>query len=140
MVDAEAAKPEAKAQRNFTNPESRILKDSATGSLEQSYNGQIAVDDEAQIIVAASLTQEANDKQQLVPMLTAVKDNLGQLPEKATAGAGYFSAAAVTHEQISIVDLYVTPDSGKKTEAAELLAAASASAEDQSVIEAMREK
>src|SRR5713226_4619326 len=90
-VEVETAKPEPKAQRNFTDPESRIMKDSATGSFEQSYNAQIAVDGEAQIIVATSLTQEVNDKQQLVPMLTAVKANLGQLPEKVTADAGYFS-------------------------------------------------
>ena len=109
MVDVEAAKPEAKAQRNFTDPESRIMKDSATGSFEQSYNAQIVVDSEAQIIVATSLTQAVNDKQQLVPMLTAVKENLGQLPEKATADAGYFSAAAVTNEAISSVDLSNPP-------------------------------
>jgi hypothetical protein len=135
----EAAKPKDKAQRNFTDPESRIMKDSATGSFEQSYNAQIAVDDQAQIIVAASLTQEVNDKQQLVPMLTATKDNLGQLPETATADAGYFSAAAVTNESLSSVDLYVTPDSGKKTEA-ETESDATVSAEDQAVIEQMRAK
>src|SRR6266511_2184954 len=139
VPDVEAAKPEGKAQRNFTDPESRIMKDSATGSFEQSYNAQIAVDDKAQIIVAASLTQEVNDKQQLVPMLTAVKGNLGQLPEKATADAGYFSAAAVTNEELSSVDLYVTPDSGKKTEA-ETESVSTASAEDQPVIDEMRAK
>ncbi len=141
VVDVEAAKPEAKAQRNFTDPESRIMKDSATGSFEQSYNAQIAVDSEGQIIVAAGLTQEVNDKQQLVPMLTAVKENLDQLPEKVTADAGYFSAAAVTNEAISSVDLYVTPDSGKKTEAeTELLPAAPPTEADQVVIEQMRAK
>src|SRR5712692_5594390 len=141
VPDVEAAKPEPKAQRNFTDPESRIMKDSATGSFEQSYNAQIAVDGEAQIIVATSLTQEVNDKQQLVPMLTAVKANLGQLPEKVTADAGYFSAAAVSNEAVSSVDLYVTPDSGKKTGVEpELLAAALAPTAEQPVIEAMREK
>ena len=139
VPDVEAAKPEAKAQRNFTDPESRIMKDSATGSFEQSYNAQIAVDSEAQIIVATSLTQEVNDKQQLAPMLTAVKDNLGQLPEKATADAGYFSTVAVTNEEISSVDLYVTPDSGKKTEA-ETESVSTASAADQAVIDEMRAK
>ena len=139
VPDVEAAKPEAKAQRNFTDPESRIMKDSATGSFEQSYNAQIVVDSAAQIIVAASLTQEVNDKQQLVPMLTTVKDNLGQLPEKATTAAGYFSAAAVSNEELSSVDLYVTPDSGKKTEA-ETESVSTASAEDQAVIDEMRAK
>ena len=116
VVNVESAKPEAKAQRNFTDPESRIMKDGATGSFEQSYNGQIAVDGQAQIIIAATLTQAANDKQQLVPVLAEVKTNLGRLPEKVTADSGYFSVAAVTNEALSSVDLYVTPDSGKKTE------------------------
>src|SRR6202521_5422807 len=112
----EEAKPEPKAQRNFTDPESRIMKDGATGSFEQAYNAQIAVDGTAQVIVAATLTQAANDKQQLVPVLAEVKTNLGRLPEKVTADAGYFSPAAVTNEALSRVDLYVTPASGKKTE------------------------
>ncbi len=92
------------------------MKDGATGSFEQSYNAQIAVDDTAQIIVAATLTQTCNDKQQLVPVLAEVKLNVGRLPEKVTADSGYFSAAAVTNEALSSVDLYVTPDSGKQTE------------------------
>src|SRR6266496_2981174 len=77
VVNVASAKPEAKAQRNFTDPESRIMKDGATGSFEQSYNGQIAVDGQAQIIVAATLTQADNDKQQLVPILAEVKANVG---------------------------------------------------------------
>ena len=116
VVKVAEAKPKAKAQRNFTDPESRIMKDGATGSFEQSYNAQIAVDGQAQIIVAATLTQACNDKQQLVPVLAEVKTNLGRLPEKVTADSGYFSPAAVTNEALSRVDLYVTPDSGKKTE------------------------
>src|SRR5260370_10305164 len=121
VVNVEEAKPEAKAQRNFTDPESRIMKDGATGSFEQSYNAQIAVDGQAQIIVAATLTQAANDKQQLVPVLAEVKTNVGRLPEKVTADSGYFSTTAVTSEALSSVDLYVTPDSGKKTEQVEEL-------------------
>ena len=142
VVEVAAAKPEAKAQRNFTDPESRIMKDGATGSFEQSYNAQIAVDSEAQIIVAASLTQAANDKQQLVPVLEAVKTNVGRMPEKTTADSGYFSAAAVTNEALSAVDLYVTPDRGKKTEeVAELVAESPPDAElEQTVVEQMREK
>ncbi|MCA1617059.1 MAG: IS1182 family transposase [Acidobacteria bacterium] len=142
VVDVAAAKPEAKAQRNFTDPESRIMKDSATGSFEQSYNAQIAVDSEAQIIVAASLTQAVNDKQQLVPVLEAVKTNVGRMPEKTTADSGYFSAAAVTNEALSGVDLYVTPDRGKKIEQpSELVTESPSDSElEQAVIEQMREK
>ena len=141
-VNVEEAKPEAKAQRNFTDPESRIMKDGATGSFEQSYNAQIAVDGQAQIIVAATLTQAANDKQQLVPLLTAVATNVGRLPEKVTADSGYFSTAAMTSEALSSVDLYVTPDSGKKTEPVEELSTASPppTEVDQDVQTRMREK
>jgi transposase len=142
VVNVDEAKPEPKAQRNFTDPESRIMKDGATGSFEQSYNAQIAVDGQAQIIVAATLTQAANDKQQLVPVLAEVKTNVGRLPEKVTADSGYFSTAAVTSEVISTVDLYVTPDRSKQTEEpAELPAASPPPFElDQDVIARMREK
>jgi transposase len=142
VVNVDEAKPKPKAQRNFTDPESRIMKDGATGSFEQSYNAQIAVDGQAQIIVAATLTQAANDKQQLVPVLAEVKTNLGRLPEKVTADAGYFSTAAVTSEVINTVDLYVTPDRSKPTEElAELPAASPPPFElDQDVIARMREK
>ena len=142
VVNVNEAKPEPKAQRNFTDPESRIMKDGATGSFEQSYNAQIAVDGTAQIIVAATLTQAANDKQQLVPVLAEVKTNVGRLPEKVTADAGYFSTTAVTSEVISTVDLYVTPDRGQKTEQVEELCTESPppSELDQDVSERMREK
>lgn len=140
VVNVAEAKPKAKAQRNFTDPESRIMKDGATGSFEQSYNAQIAVDGQAQIIVAASLTQATNDKQQLVPVLAEVKTNVGRLPEKVTADSGYFSAAAVTNEALSSVDLYVTPDSGRKTEQIEELTTLPPSEWDQDVKARMREK
>jgi len=142
VPDPARALPEPKAQRNFTDPESRIMKDGATLSFEQSYNAQIAVDAEAQIIVATGLTQEANDKRQLVPMLTAVKSNLGRLPEKATADAGYFSTEAVTADAVIEVDLYVTPDRGKKTEEEIELTAESPplAGLTQTAIEQMREK
>ncbi len=118
------------------------MKDGATGSFEQSYNAQIAVDGQAQIIVAATLTQAANDKQQLVPVLTEVKTNVGRWPEKVTADSGYFSTAAVSNEALSSVDLYVTPDRSKKTEEEVELPSASPppSELDEDVIARMREK
>jgi transposase len=140
VVNVEEAKAEAKAQRNFTDPESRIMKDGATGSFEQSYNAQIAVDGQAQIIVAATLTQAANDKQQLVPVLAEVKTNVGRLPEKVTADAGYFSTATVTNEALSSVDLYVTPDRGKKTEEELATESPPPTELDQEVKARMREK
>ena len=85
-------KPAPKAQRNFTDPDSRIMKDGATKSFEQCYNCQAAVDDKAQVVVAAEVTQQANDKQQLAPMMEKVKENTaGRKPVKVTADSGYFS-------------------------------------------------
>jgi hypothetical protein len=82
--DAEQAVPDPKAQRNFTDPESRIMPDgSHKGSFLQGHNTQIAVDRTAQVIVAAEVTQQSNDKQQLVPMLEQVKQNVGAQPQAA---------------------------------------------------------
>jgi transposase len=112
VPDPEQAVPEPKAQRNFTDPESRIMKDGATKGFTQAYNGQIVVT-EGQIIVAAETTQDANDKKQLVPMLEAAGENLGQMPTEALADAGYFSEENVTAPELKEVDLYVPPDRQK---------------------------
>lgn len=127
VPDPEQAKPEPKAQRNFTDPDSRIMMDGATKSFTQAYNAQAAVDSHAQIIVAAALTQEANDKKQLVPMLERVAENLGRKPEQASADAGYFSEAAVNDEKVAGIELLVPPDRQKH----------SAGSESQSVIREM---
>lgn len=89
--------PHPKAQRNFTDPESRIMPASeAKGSVVQGYNCQAAVDATAQIIVAADVTDEANDKQQAQPMLTQVLANTEQVPRTVSMDTGYFSEANVT--------------------------------------------
>lgn len=116
VPDPEQAKPEPKAQRNFTDPESRIMKDGATKCFMQAYNAQAAVDSHSQIIVAATLTQEANDKKQLLPMLDQVAANMGRKPEHATADAGYFSAAAVTSPKVEGIELLVPPNRQKHGE------------------------
>ena len=108
------AVPEPKSQRNFTDPESRIMKDGASKSFEQSYNAQAAVDAEAQVIVASSITQETNDKKQLVPLLEKVQEQTGQMPEKASADSGYFSEAAVSDARVQETDLHVPPERRKR--------------------------
>jgi hypothetical protein len=134
----EQAVPDEKAQKNFTDPESRIMKDGATKSFEQCYNAQAAVCAHAQIILAAEVVQAPTDKQQLVPMLEAVEENAGRLPEQASADSGYFSTAAVTSQRVEGVDLYVPPDKVKHGEARQ--AEPEPVAEDASVIEKMRHK
>ena len=115
VPDPEQAKPGPKAQRNFTDPDSRIMLDGATKSFTYAYNAQVAVDSHAQIIVAAALTQECNDKRQLVPMLGQVEQNLGRKPEQASADTGYFSDAAVTEEKLAGIDLLVPPERQKRS-------------------------
>jgi transposase len=88
--------PKPKAQRNFTDPESKIMKTS-DGSFHQCFNGQAIVDSEAQVIVVAELSDQAPDAEQLEGALDQLDENLdatgAELPEKAalTADAGYFS-------------------------------------------------
>jgi len=99
--------PEAKAQTNFTDPEAKIMKQSNKG-FDYAFNAQAVVDSEAQIIVSAGVTTQANDKQQAVPMAQAALDNLDaagiEKPEEAngapklipnTADSGYFSEPAI---------------------------------------------
>jgi len=106
--DLEKANPADKAQRNFTDPDSRIMPDGANkGSFVQGYNAQIAVDSVSQIIVAAQVTQETNDKQQLIPMLERVVANLKQKPEKVSADAGYFSEANLSDKAVEGIDLHI---------------------------------
>jgi len=100
--------PDAKAQRNFTDPDSRIMKDGVTQSFEQCYNAQAAVDNTSQIIVAARVTQETNDKQQVVPMLEELQENTGgRKPKKLSADSGYFSEDNVKHLQQESIDVYI---------------------------------
>ena len=86
-----SAAPEPKAQRNFTDPESRILK--TKDGYIQGYNAQAAVDAQAQIIVAHTLSNNGSDQAQFAPLLNATKANLGRNPDEVSADAGYCSAA-----------------------------------------------
>jgi len=97
--------PEPKAQKNFTDPESRIMK--SKDGFVQAYNAQIAVDSAAQIIVAQDVTQSPVDSSQLVPMIDATKTNLGRYPEQASADAGYCSEGNLEALENRSIDGYV---------------------------------
>jgi hypothetical protein len=98
--------PEDKAQDNFTDPDSRIMK-RAGGGFDASYNAQTAVDDEAHIIVAAELTNNASDAGELPTLLQAVQDSLGALPGQALADTGYKAEAVFEALADSGCDLVV---------------------------------
>ena len=80
--------PEAKAQSNFTDPESQIMKTSSEG-FQQCYNAQMAVDGEHQIIVATEVGPQVNDQGQLVGLLDGVNETFGAEPAVVLADAGY---------------------------------------------------
>jgi hypothetical protein len=120
VPDPEQAVPDPKAQRNFTDPESRIMPDGGhKGSFVQGYNAQIAVDGEAQVIVAAEVTQQSNDKQQLVPMLEQVKRNIGAQPQAVSADNGYWNGKQVGDARVHGIDLHVATGKQKHGEPSE---------------------
>ena len=100
-----SSEPEPKAQKNFTDPESRIMK--SKDGFVQAYNAQAAVDAEAQIIVAQGVTQSAADSGQLVAMTDAVETNLGRKPGQLSADAGYCSEANLAALEAREIDAYL---------------------------------
>jgi transposase len=87
-----------KDQYNFTDPQSRIMK--MRGGFEQCYNAQAAVDTATMLIVGGHVTDQANDKQQLVPVLAEVSPAVGPV-DAVLADSGYYSDAAVCEVESS---------------------------------------
>ncbi|HEY2201760.1 MAG TPA: IS1182 family transposase [Solirubrobacteraceae bacterium] len=114
-------KPKPSAQRNFTDPESKIMKTS-DGSFHQCYSGQAIVDSTCQVIVVAELSDQAPDAQQLEPALCQLRENLhtidAPLPDGAvlTADAGYFSEDNVRITTEHGLDAYIATGRFKHSE------------------------
>ena len=87
--------PADQAQRNFTDPDSRIMPGPGGRDFQQSYNCQAVVDSAHQVIVAARATNQPSDKQQAVVMVGEAIGNVGTVPREVSADAGYYSAKAV---------------------------------------------
>lgn len=101
----EFGEPEEKKQDNFTDPESRIMKTSS--GFEQCYNGQLAVESESRLILAAKVTQSGSDHDELLPVLEEVRANVGQFPQAVLADAGYRSEENLQSLEASQIDAYV---------------------------------
>lgn len=112
--DAEAVgrretEPRDSAQYNFTDPDSRVMPDNANrGAFLQGYNGQLAVDAEAQVIVACTVEQTPIDNLVLSGVLDAIDRNLGSLPVEASLDAGYNAEANLWELEERGVDAYVS--------------------------------
>ncbi len=101
----ESAKPDPKAQYNFTDPESRIMK--GPDGFVQAYNVQVAVD-ELQLIVGHAVTQETNDKKQLMPMITTIEQQSGATPAQLLADAGYCSDVNLAAIADTTIDAFIS--------------------------------
>lgn len=101
-----SADVEGKAQYNFTDPESRIMKSGTGKHFEQSYNAQAGVEVESMLIVSTALSNQPNDKQELLPMLDAARSN-GFEVNKVLADTGYYSEDNVTGAQARRAEPYI---------------------------------
>jgi transposase len=109
--------PKASAQRNFTDPESRIMK--AKDGFIQGYNAQAGVDGAHQVIVAQGLTENAADSGQLVPLVDAIKANTGRKPREVSADVGYCSEANLAALEARRIRGYIATGRQKHPEGGE---------------------
>jgi len=98
--------PRDKDQFNFTDPESRIMKNSTNAGVDQHYNVQVAVDQESLLILAPALSNHPNDKQEAQPTLDAISPKLGK-PDAAALDNGYFSTANIKTFEDRHIDAYI---------------------------------
>jgi hypothetical protein len=124
VPDPAQAEPDPKAQRSFTDPESRIMPSgSQKGSFLQGYNAQAAVDGEAQVIVAVEVIQQTTDNHQLAPMLEQVEQNVGAQPQAVSADSGYWNPEQVEKIQVQGIDLHVATGKQKHGETSKSVSA-----------------
>ena len=102
--------PGDKEQRNFTDPESRIMPGPGGRDFQQSYNCQAVVDSTHQVIVATRATNLTSDKQQAAAMIEETIGNTGTVPREVSADAGYYSAKAVEEITALGVDPFIAPE------------------------------
>ena len=104
----EEVKPAAKMQYNFTDPESRIMK--GADDFVQAYNVQVAVEPDFQLIVGQLVTQEANDKKQMQPVIEVIREQSGQKPAEVVSDSGYCSDANLHYLEKKKIEGFVAVD------------------------------
>ncbi len=103
--DPMRAKPSPKAQRNFTDPESRIQK--TNSGYIQGYNAQVSADAEWQVIVAQHVTPNASDARELQPAVATIKKTLRAKPKAILADAGYWSEENVKRLENERIEAFI---------------------------------
>jgi transposase len=112
--DRKKAEPAPKDQYNFTDPESRIMK--GADGFVQGYNTQVAVEPLLQLIVGQTVTAAANDKQQLEPLVEAMKEQSGQRPEEVLADSGYCSDGNLEYLEEKKIEGFIATEKQKHGE------------------------
>ncbi len=102
--------PDERAQRNFTDAESRIMPAPGGRAFVQAYNCQAMVDSANQVIVAARATNQSSDKRQAAVMMEETIANAGAVPRELSADAGYYSAEAVENIHALGVEPFIAPE------------------------------
>ena len=105
--------PKARSQANLTDPDSQLMKAGNSSGFVQGYNAQVAVDAESQIIVAALVSQNPDDRNHLLPVLQAVREQRVE-PTQLVADAGYWNTEALQDSAIGAVDVLVPPDASRR--------------------------
>ncbi|MGH2457516.1 MAG: transposase [Chloroflexota bacterium] len=98
--------PRAKDQYNFTDPDSRIMKNSTNQGFDQDYNAQVAVDQESLLIVGESLSNHPTDQAEAVPTVDSIPAELGQ-PDAAALDTGFFSAVNIAALEQRGIEPYI---------------------------------
>ena len=104
--------PSDKAQRNFTDGDSRLMK--SNEGFIQGYNAQAAVDGYRQIIVARTISNSGSDMHQMIPLLKQIKENLGRQAKEVSADSGYCSQRNLGQLQKRHIQGYVATDRQNK--------------------------
>lgn len=102
----EFGEPEERAQDNFTDPQSRIMK--SPGGYAQCYNAQLAVEEESYLIVATGMTQNAADSGELLKLVETIESVTGLKPDTLLADAGYKSEANFQALETAQIDGYIS--------------------------------
>ena len=100
--------PDDKAQKNFTDPESKIMM-SADKSFIQGYNAQAAVDSEYQVIVATMVTNKGADLPHTEAVVENIEETFGRLPDEMSLDAGYYCEKNVKYLESKKIDTYMPP-------------------------------
>lgn len=98
--------PRDKDQYNFTDPDSRIMKNSTDQGFDQHYNAQVAVDHKSLLVLGCRVTDHANDKQEAIPTLDAIASEVGK-PASASLDNGYFSEGNIEEIEARAVEPYI---------------------------------